>query len=56
MGNLSHGTYIRRTIALYQYFFQLSGTLPDPSEHLSSDISPAAIKDTNKAVKNALCA
>ena len=43
--------YIDRALALYWYFQPL-GALPDPSGPLFAHVSPAAIKDANKAVRN----
>ena len=44
--------YVDRTLALYRYF-QLLGTLPNPSGPLSAHVSPAVIKEANEAVRNA---
>ena len=50
MSNLSCGNVDR--VMMLHYYFQPSGTLPDPSGPLSAHVSPAAIKDANEAVRN----
>ena len=49
-GTLPHED-VDRAMALYWYFLP-SGTLPIPNRPLSMHVSPAAIKDTNEAIRN----